>query len=62
MPYWQPFAGSRGRGHPPRRWTDDLDDFFKESHGLERGEWLLLCPDRIAWQDLNEPFVAHCLQ
>ena len=44
--YWRPVDGKRSRGHPHRRWTDDLDAFFAIAHNLGPGDWICLVSDR----------------
>ena len=60
--YWVPEGASRQRGHPHKRWSDALDEFFKTSHGMEPGEWLNLCVDRDAWAALSDVFVSFCCE
>ena len=60
--YWIPADGSRARGHPCKRWTDELDGFFKEAHGLAPGEWLLTCKCRESWVALSDAFVDYCMK
>eukprot|EP00973_Karenia_brevis_P039195 5413386-Karenia_brevis.AAC.1 len=36
---WQPSKGSRGPGHPTRRWGDALDGFFSYQFDVPRGLW-----------------------
>ena len=59
--YRRPPEGLRGRGHPNKRWSDDLDEFFWKSHGLLPGGWLDLCSERESWQELSDAFVEHCM-
>ena len=58
--YWVPEGATRQRGHPHKRWSDALDDFFKAAHQMEPGEWLNLCVDRNAWASLSSVFVKFC--
>ena len=60
--YWIPDGASRQRGHPHKRWTDALDDFFKAAHGMEPGEWVNLCADRNVWASLSDAFISFCCE
>ena len=60
--YWIPDGASRQRGHPHKRWTDVLDEFFKAAHGMEPGKWLNLCADRDVWASLSDAFVSFCCE
>ena len=56
---FSPRSGSRCRGHPTRRWTDDLDDFFLFAHALRTGEWQQLAHGRETWTSLEEAFCSY---
>ena len=53
---WQPDAGSRRRGHPDRRWEDDINDFLATSLHLDAGDWRHLAQDRASWDLLAMDF------
>ena len=58
--YWIPEGGTRKRGHPERRWTDDLDKFFGQMVEAGTGEWRALADDRGAWKLHEGEFVTWC--
>ena len=53
-----PAGGSRARGHPSMRWTDDLNRFSFVAHGLEAGQWIELTGNREMWASLESAFVT----
>ena len=55
---WEPPFSHRGRGHPSRRWTDDLDAFFYHLLGTPRWIWKAAALDREEWHRHEEEFVA----
>ena len=55
----KPEMGSRSRGHPTKRWADDLDCFFGERFGLLRGLWRDAAQDREHWASLEDEFVSQ---
>ena len=59
--YWRPQLGGRSRGHPHQRWSDDIDNFFKEHYDLDPGGWLSFCEDteesRTTWRELGDEFL-----
>ena len=59
--YWKPTHGSRAQGHPHRRWTDDIDRFFKCAHDYTPGQWMELAMSRKIWASLSKPFSDFCL-
>ena len=52
---WVP-VGSRAQGRPRKRWSDDLDEFFRTRHLAGRGAWLAFALDRREWAALEEDF------
>eukprot|EP00973_Karenia_brevis_P085729 11892679-Karenia_brevis.AAC.1 len=54
---WEPQAGYRDRGHPKKRWTDELDAFLKYKWGAPKKFWLAAAQDRDAWKRLENEFV-----
>ena len=56
--YWSPEGGTRGRGHPEQRWTDDFDKFFGRMLGAGMGEWREVAEDRDAWKLYEDDFVT----
>ena len=57
--YFKPVGGSRPRGHPCKRWTDDLDHFFGVSCGCTMpGDWIYVAADRDKWSSLEEEFCS----
>ena len=55
---WEPLWSNRMRGHPPKRWTTDLDAFFHSLNGTPRCVWKWEAQDRNRWQHLEDSFVA----
>ena len=58
---WTPEGGCRARGRPHRRWTDDLDDFFKHYHDLQPDDWRELATNREVWKQLESVFVESMI-
>ena len=56
---WRPAHGHRNIGRPCRRWCDELDAFFEEEAGFEKGAWLHVAQDRATWESLEAQFVAR---
>ena len=56
---WEPICGHRSRGHPPKRWTNDLDAFFFHLDGVPRWIWKATAQDREKWQVLEDSFVER---
>jgi len=56
---WEPPVSNRERGHPPKRWTNDLDAFFYRLDGTPQLGWKLVARDRAKWQSLEDEFVEH---
>ena len=56
---WQPERSFDARGHPCKRWTDDLDAFFYRRDGLPTWIWKAIAQDRQEWQILESEFVAQ---
>lgn len=56
---WEPASSNRGRGHPCKRWTTDLDSFFYARDGRPRWVWKHSAQDRTVWQNLEDDFVAN---
>lgn len=51
-------CSNRGRGHPCKRWTNDLDSFFYKRDG---GPWWIckfVAHDQEKWQALEDYFVV----
>jgi hypothetical protein len=48
--YWIPVGGTRRRGHPEQRWTDEFDKFFCKMFEGRPGEWREVAEDRAAWK------------
>ena len=55
---WTP-GGRRSRGHPCKRWSDDLDEFFHRMDGSPRGYWQLVAQNREPWHCLEDRFVKR---
>ena len=53
---WVPL-GRRSRGHPCKRWSDALDEYFFKTVGLPRGSWQVVAMDRLQWHSLEDDFV-----
>eukprot|EP00973_Karenia_brevis_P009437 1273701-Karenia_brevis.AAC.1 len=51
-------GGCRNRGHPRKRWSDDLDAFFG-AQGLPRDSWKNVAQSRDTWHNLEDSFVAQ---
>ena len=56
---FRPKGGGRSRGHPCKRWAQELDDFFSATHALDRGEWTAMVHKREVWKSLEDSFVAY---
>lgn len=58
---WEPpvSVSNRERGHPPKRWTNDLDAFFYHLDGTPHLAWKLVARDRAKWQSLEDDFVSR---
>ena len=56
---WEPFCGHRPRGHPPKRWTNDLDAFSFHLDGAPRWIWKAAAQNRDKWQELEDRFVER---
>ena len=54
---WTPPNSNRGRGHPPKKWSTDLDAYFYNLDGIPRGLWISVAQDRNRWHSLEESFV-----
>ena len=56
---WEPPYSNRGRGHPCKRWTSDLDAYFYHVDGTPR--WVLKAEaqNRERWEKLEDGFVAQ---
>ena len=48
----------RRQGRPKLRWSDLLDDYFRDEHNLESGAWRIIAMDRESWAQLCESFVV----
>ena len=55
---WSP-SGRRSRGHPCKRWSSDLDEFFRLLDGSPRGCWPHVAQSREVWHNLEEIFVRR---
>jgi len=55
----KPKMGSRSRGHPTKRWADDLDLFFGQRFGFLKGLWREAAQDREHWASLEDEFVSQ---
>ena len=53
---WTPQHGYRHRGHPLKRWTDDLDAFFA-AWGFEKGGWTTVAQQRLLWRNIENDFI-----
>ena len=49
---WEPSWGRRSRGHPVKRWTQDLDDFFADKDGTTKGCWQQVVQNKLFWKRL----------
>jgi len=56
---WEPPHSNRGRGHPCKRWTSDLDAYFYHLDGTPRWVWKAVALDRERWHALEERFVSQ---
>ena len=56
---WQPPYSNRGRGHPCKRWTTDLDAYLYHVDGVPRWVWKAVALDRGRWQALEEGFISQ---
>ena len=56
--YWVPEGGTRRRGYPEQRWTDDIDNFCNKLLEATPGEWTDFAGDRAAWKSYEDEFVA----
>ena len=56
---WEPPYSNRGRGHPCKRWTSDLDAYFYYLDGTPRWVWKAVALNRERWQALEERFVSQ---
>ena len=54
-------AGSRKRGRPKKRWTDHLNQFFKQGPQATNEFWLELAMDERSWSLLEDDYVNFCL-
>ena len=54
---WQPPYSNRGRGHPVKRWTTELDAYFFHLEGVPSGIWIAIALDRDRWHLLEDGFV-----
>ena len=50
---WCPRNGTRTRGRPKKRWSDDLENFM--------GGWQRYPYDREYWKDLQKHFLQKCI-
>ena len=53
-------TGSRRRGRPKMRWTDQLNKFFKQGP-LANRFWLELAEDEPSWCELEHDYVNFAL-
>ena len=60
--HWIPVGGTRKRGHPEQRWTDEIDKFFFKMFEAGPGEWRELAQDRAAWKSYEDEFVLYQTQ
>ena len=60
---WTPEAGARERGHPFRRWSDDLDAFAASildvSENVTHEDLCVMAQDRELWQHLMQDYENH---
>ena len=56
---WTP-QGRRRRGHPCKRWSDDLDAYFNRRDGSPKGCWLHVAQSRELWQSMEDGYVGGC--
>ena len=52
---WIPDGGHRNRGHPRKRWQDDLNEFFKHKNL----KWYTLARLREKWKRWEEDFIKE---
>ncbi len=55
---WLPLRGHRSRGHPVKRWSDELVDSHKSVYGSV--DWIETALDRATWSLLEDGFVDRC--
>eukprot|EP00973_Karenia_brevis_P019315 2647724-Karenia_brevis.AAC.1 len=53
---FQPLHGYRDRGHPVKRWADDINRLFM-SKGYAKDAWLDIAQDRERWTSFEEEFI-----
>jgi len=54
---WEPEDGHRKRGRPCKKWTSDLDAFFRANAGYGSKAWMDVAQDRPTWQGLEAEFI-----
>ena len=54
---WEPAKSNKRRGHPRKRWTNDMDAFFFHKEGAPRWIWKFKARNREGWQTLEDEFV-----
>jgi hypothetical protein len=59
---WSPEGGTRKRGRPERRWTDEFDTFFGALLQTRPGQWREIAADRETWKSFEEEFLSFCLK
>ena len=50
---WKPFERKRPRGRPVRRWSDELDDYWKGTI------WQRIAQDKQMWKQHAEAFAQR---
>ena len=57
---WRPRNGRRNRGHPLKRWRDDIVDHLAENIGKSEAVlWKRLAQDREDWRLRVEGYARH---
>eukprot|EP00973_Karenia_brevis_P054834 7623296-Karenia_brevis.AAC.1 len=55
---FQPRCGHRNRGHPVKRWCDDIIHFFV-TRGYAKDAWMDVAQDRDRWIALESDYVQQ---
>ena len=55
---WTPEEGARRVGHPPKRWSDDIEAMSaKLLHSEDPQEWRIAAANRDEWKRMEEDWL-----
>ena len=57
-----PQGGGRLRGHPCKRWAEEIDYFFASAHSVNKGEWTGMAGNREVWRTLEDAFISFWMR